>query len=389
MKTISPRQIFDILDKRIIGQKDAKRQLSNILFTHYTNIVYRRMTGKKAKTSNFLLMGPSGNGKTMLINEGVKAVRELTELDIMPLLNVDSTSLHPEGWSGINISDVLEAHKEHTTRESFKSTVMYFDEFDKLTMPMVSAGGGDTHKQMQYAMLTLIEGTDYNVGSSGHKGGSSYDVSDFLFIFSGNFPNLRKDRDDEDKYIGFTKAEDNSVDEDLTEDLFIQLTKSGLATQLAGRISSVVEIKALKHHELVDIMNQLVLPQARDMYEFMGHKLEVPSSQINSMVEKAVKRKTGARGLQASLQEYLQDTLFEQSMPVVEPVAVLQLVQQMDSEPITMEELFNKPPPDVEYTKEEIDDLDLDPDQINDFDEIEEFEWGVIELEEPEEPDDE
>lgn len=368
-KTLSPKRIYEVLSQNVIGQVEAKREIANILFTHYVNMQYRLMTGKSVKTSNFLLQGPSGNGKTLIINEGVRAVRSITGQDIMPLLNVDSTALHPEGWAGLNLSDVLESHRDVNSKEAFASTVMYFDEFDKLAMPMHSSGGGDAHKQMQYAMLTLVEGTDYKIPSCGMKSGHSIDVSNFLFVFSGNFPDIRKNRDDDKKTpMGIVPLEDKGKTNKDPEDLFIQLTKAGVATQLAGRISSVVEIKPLSKVELKEVMFQLLLPKVIDVYGFMNHTLHVPYDEIDKMVNKAFDRKTGARGLQASLTEYLRDTLFEQEIQIVDPYATLPTLT-LRRDLLTVPDLF-KPfddGKDKDYTLEELDAMDLDPGMADDY----------------------
>ncbi len=151
-KSISPKLIYDEISNKVIGQHEAKKGFSNVLFMYYANLMYNRDVESTLKiNNNFLLMGPSGNGKTLMINAGADALNKLASNDMFSVLSIDCTTLSPEGWQGNNLSTLIGLHVEKHGERKSKHTIVYFDEFDKLCMPMVSSGSGDHHKQIQYS----------------------------------------------------------------------------------------------------------------------------------------------------------------------------------------------------------------------------------------------
>ncbi len=317
-KTLSPKQIYTEMSNTVIGQVEAKRAISVVLYLNYVGLMHKSLYPNKEplKRPSILLAGPSGNGKTFIIQQGIKAIQKLTNSNMMPLLTVDCTALTAEGWSGPSISTYIEAHVANWRHDNtaLETAIMYFDEFDKLCQPAVGTGGTDHHAQAQYSMLKLLEHTPVILESNRSAFTQTFDVSNFLFMFSGNFPEIRKNRDDNKKKgIGFHRESEHK-DEQLS--LHKQLQNIGLKTQLAGRISQMVEIKELTKVDLERIVRENIIPQIVELFDFMDYTIYISNETVNNVVETAVKNKTGARGLQAAMDAYVQDELFEQKIQI-------------------------------------------------------------------------
>lgn len=400
LPTISPKQIFDILDSKVIGQTEAKRSIANTLFLHYVNLQYKKTFGveKAPQNANTLIMGPSGNGKTFLITEGIKAIRQLTGQSIMPMLLVDCTNLGAGGtWAGLSLIDHIAEHVAEcqNTGDDPESTVVYLDEVDKLCDNGSSPGGIDLNKQIQYTMLKALEGAPIKA-PRGQNFVKEINTANMLFVLSGNFPQVRKKTDEDKKVsIGFV---DTSGAKDNKKDLVRLLQEIGMATQFAGRLGKVLSISSLTKRELCDIALMLMVPEIVKMYDFMGYTLHIPLSVVESFAEEALANKTGARGLQSAFNKYLEDTLFDQVyvMPEAGQLSLVKPTSNLRKLPIKFLPVEPKEEPENDSKYLSIDEInqlfneeDLDPNAPDDeYLTDEEREEYIKSLEEEEDNDD-
>lgn len=305
MNEISPKLIYDYIDDRVVGQKEAKKAVSNAVFLHYVRFIQSYFQPEKAiKKSNLLLMGPSGNGKTLMVRIASEALSEIVGYDVCPVLEIDCTTITGAGWAGHDIEDLLEKHyKDCKNEDLFHSSIIILDEIDKICNPAISSSGTDHNKITQYNLLKFVEGTELHFKS---KGSSSLNTNNMLFMFAGNFPQIRHQRKDKQKTLGFApNVEEMKKDESHTE-----LEKAGMVTQLAGRISNVTELQRLNKKELKTILLEFLIPDRLETFEFMESSFRLKKSDIEYIVEECSKRNMGARGLEALLDEKLEDRIF-------------------------------------------------------------------------------
>lgn len=314
IKSISPQGIYDYISNSVEGQEQAKRAISSAMFLHFTRSMALGITGRQFKKSNALLLGPSGSGKTLIVREAIKAVSELSGYRMAPALEIDCTSLSARGWEGEHIEEMIEAHyKEHWKDEfAFKSSVIFLDEIDKMCMPAVGKGGTDHNRSTQYGLLKIVEGMELLI-SNGHI---KVDTSNIMFVFAGNFPQIRHYRNSLDKpAMGFTDTGVKSVDIDLHK----QLEAGGMITQLVGRISHIGELQALDKKQLRAILVKHILPEYIDMFDFLGYELTLSNYYIRKIVDEAADKGTGARGLQSALDRTLESDIFAMDYMCLKP----------------------------------------------------------------------
>lgn len=377
-KSLSPKMIYDKISETVVSQDEAKRAIATALHLHYVTAMQYHKTDKSYPKCHTLLMGPSGNGKTFLIKEGIKALQELTGTSIGQLVEIDCTTLSVGGvWKGLSLGDYI-ATMYKKTKDPFsrETAVIYLDEFDKLCIPMSGSSGDDMHKQIQYALLKLVEGMEQEVeGRTSLSLGTTINTRQMLFIFSGNFAEIRKTEDDDKKgTIGFTPIVDSNI-----IDIKERLQKAGLATQLIGRIGQVAKIHRLNKDELMDILVNHALPRVKTLFSFMKRKFTIKKKDLKEIVDYALKIKTGARGVQAGLDRYVTESLFDVSYDTVyntpepeykgqdlTPKEVLHLgsmkipiIEDFDS----FEDIFNKEPTEeeLEELRKELEEEEGDP----------------------------
>lgn len=309
------------MSKTVVGQNEAKKVIANTVYMHF---VLTMLRAKNIKYNNIrpvtLLTGPSGNGKTFMIKQAVEALRELVQdTSICPLLEIDCTSLTPEGFKGNNLTKILKFHKAQYKKNRFvlDSTIVYLDEFDKICTPFVTSSGEDFHKETQYNLLKAIEGGKI-LSETANDETEELNTSSYLFIMSGNFPRVRELLDQKKKpSIGFSNHNAHAGDEVTVRQA---LQESGMATQLAGRLTSIGAVDVLKRHQLEDILRKNIIPEIIDFYRKMDYTLVISNDMVDIVLDKCLtvdsksgkeKAKTGARALKAELEELLSDNLFE------------------------------------------------------------------------------
>ena len=330
-KIPSPREIKDILDQYVIGQDEAKKTLSVAVYNHYKRIANEEeMMSKHEKSdddveiqkSNILLLGPTGCGKTLLASTLAKILN-------VPFAIADATTLTEAGYVGEDVENILLKLIQAADGDVEKAEkgIIYIDEIDKITRksenPSITrdvSGEG-----VQQALLKIVEGTIASVPPQGGRKHPQQELiqintSNILFICGGAFEGLENIINDRmgKKTMGFGADIQSKKDIDrfkVFEQILPQdLLKFGMIPEFIGRLPIIATLKELNREALIKITTEpknALVKQYKKLLEMDDVELIFEQEALEAIVDKAIERKTGARGLRSIIENIMRDIMFD------------------------------------------------------------------------------
>ena len=319
---LKPEEIKEFLDEYVIGQEEAKKVLSVAVYNHYKRIMAQKDMGVELNKSNILMLGPTGCGKTLL-------AQSLAKILNVPFAIADATALTEAGYVGEDVENILlkiiQAADGDIERAEYG--IIYIDEIDKTTRksenPSITrdvSGEG-----VQQALLKIVEGKVANVPPQGGRKHPNQeliqiDTTNILFICGGAFEGIDKivEKRIDQKSIGFNadiaKKHENDVDRLLAQVLPQDLVKFGLIPELVGRMPVTVALEMLDKKALMQILSEpknAIVKQYQKLLELDGVDLIFDQKALEAIAETSLKRKTGARGLRAIMENIMMDIMYK------------------------------------------------------------------------------